>query len=135
MLHMLRQLVDDDEKWRGILRGLNSTFWHQTVTGAQVQAYISKQAGADFSKIFQQYLTTTKIPVLEYKIADGHLSYRWTNTVPGFAMPVRAAVGDTTFAWLRATSAWKALPMKVLPSDSLVVDKNFYVDVKRAERD
>ena len=24
MLHMLRQLVNDDEKWRGILRGLNS---------------------------------------------------------------------------------------------------------------
>ena len=24
MLHMIRQIVDDDEKWRGILRGLNS---------------------------------------------------------------------------------------------------------------
>jgi aminopeptidase N len=26
MLHTLRQIVNDDEKWRTILRGLNSTF-------------------------------------------------------------------------------------------------------------
>ena len=45
MLHTIRQLVNDDEKWRGILRGLNKTFWHQTVMGKQVEDYISAQAG------------------------------------------------------------------------------------------
>ena len=29
MLHTLRQLIEDDEKWRQILRGLNSEFYHQ----------------------------------------------------------------------------------------------------------
>src|SRR5947207_9771860 len=66
MLHMLRQLVGDDEKWRGILRGLNQTFWHQTVTSAQIQQYISAHAGGEMHDVFQQYLTTAKIPVLEY---------------------------------------------------------------------
>ena len=28
MLHTIRQIVGDDEKWRAILRGLNKTFWH-----------------------------------------------------------------------------------------------------------
>ncbi len=33
MLHTIRQIVDDDEKRRGILRGLNRTFRHQAVMG------------------------------------------------------------------------------------------------------
>src|SRR5258705_10949283 len=45
MLHTIRAIIDDDAKWRGILRGLNKTFYHQTVTGKQVQDYISREAG------------------------------------------------------------------------------------------
>ena len=62
MLHAIRQIIGDDAKWRAILRGLNQTFWHQTVTGKQVQEYISRQAGINLSKVFQQYLTTTQVP-------------------------------------------------------------------------
>ncbi|HEX2683683.1 MAG TPA: M1 family metallopeptidase, partial [Ferruginibacter sp.] len=39
MLHIIRQLVNDDEKFRQILRGLNKTFYHQTVTTRQVEDY------------------------------------------------------------------------------------------------
>jgi len=60
MLHTIRQLVNDDEKWRGILRGLNKTFWHQTVMGKQVEDYISAQAGMNLSKVFDQYLRTSQ---------------------------------------------------------------------------
>jgi aminopeptidase N len=132
MLHMMRQIVGNDEKWRGVLRGIQSTFYHQTVTGPQVEAYISRQSGVDFSKVFQQYLTTANVPVLEYKIANGTLSYRWTKVVPGFAMPVRAAVGSAAdFGWLRPTEAWKTGP-KAAATDSLTVDPNFYVLTKNA---
>ncbi len=123
MLHTIRQLVDNDEKWRGILRGLQSTFWHQTVTAAQIENYMSRQAGIDLSKVFQQYLTTTMVPVLEYRAANGSLSYRWQNVVPGFAMAVRA-----NGVWLKPTTEWKA----GLKGDSLTVDKNFYVEAKAA---
>jgi aminopeptidase N len=54
MLHTIRQIIDDDEKWRGILRGLNATFRHQTVMGWQVENYISEHAGIDLSRVFQQ---------------------------------------------------------------------------------
>jgi len=60
MLHTIRQLVNDDEKWRGILHGLNKTFWHQTVMGKQVEEYISAQAGMNLSKVFDQYLRTSQ---------------------------------------------------------------------------
>ena len=61
MLHTIRQIINDDEKFRMILRGLNKTFYHKTVTGKQVEDYISKNAGIDLSKIFDEYLRTTKI--------------------------------------------------------------------------
>jgi aminopeptidase N len=135
MLHTIRQLINDDEKWRGILRGLQSTFWHQTVTGAQVQAYMNAHAGVDLTKVFQQYLTTPNIPVLEYKVAGSTLSYRWADVVPGFAMPVRAGVGDTSsFTLLHPSETWKAFPKPVSATDSLKVDRNFLVNTKSVSR-
>jgi aminopeptidase N len=76
MLLTIRQLVDDDTRWRGILRGLNKTFWHQTVTTKEIEDYISRESGINLSKVFDQYLRTTKIPTLEYKLQGNRLSYR-----------------------------------------------------------
>ena len=130
MLHTMRQLVDNDEKWRRLLRGLSSTFWHQTVTTAQIESYMSRTAGVDFSKIFDQYLRTTMIPTLEYRVEGEKLSYRWTNVVKGFAMPVRVTVGQGKAEWIRPTEAWKPYPSAVASTDSLKVDPSFYVIVK-----
>ena len=133
MLHTIRQLVNDDEKWRGILRGLQSTFWHRTVTGAEVEQYITKQSGLALGPLFDEYLRTTKVPALEYKIENGRMSYRWTDVVPGFAMPVRVAVGDSTeYSWITPTAEWKTMPRSVSSGAVLRVDPNFYVTVKNA---
>ncbi len=40
MLHTIRTLLGDDEKWRSILRGLNKDFYHQTVTTKQIEDYL-----------------------------------------------------------------------------------------------
>ncbi|HTI65499.1 MAG TPA: M1 family metallopeptidase, partial [Gemmatimonadaceae bacterium] len=133
MLHTIRQLVNDDEKWRGILRGIQSTFWHQTVTGAQIEHYIATHSGLALGPVFEEYLRTTKVPALEYKIENAKLSYRWTNVVPGFAMPVRVAVGDGAgYTWINPTAEWKAMPRPVGGGAQLRVDPNFYVTVKDA---
>ena len=65
LVHTIRQLINDDEKFRQILRGLNKTFYHQTVTSKQIEDYINEQSGVNFNRVYAQYLTTTKIPVLE----------------------------------------------------------------------
>lgn len=67
MLHTIRSIVNNDEAFRKILRGLNETYYHQTVSSQQVEAYVSKQSGLDLSPVFEQYLRHTQIPVLEYK--------------------------------------------------------------------
>ncbi len=131
MLHTMRQIVDDDAKWRSVLRGVQSTFAHKTVMGAEVQAYMSKAAGVDLSSVFAQYLTTTKIPVLEWKPDSGGVQVRWTDVVPGFAMPVRLISGTTV---VKATpgTAWTRVSLPMAPNGVLKVDENFYVLIRRA---
>jgi aminopeptidase N len=128
MLHTIRQIVNDDEKWRGILRGLNQTFWHKVVTGEEVRQYISAQAGVDLSKVFQQYLTDVRIPVFEYRSLAGKTEYRWSEVVAGFDMPLRVTVGGTALL-LHPTTAWQS----VESTGPVVVDVNFYVVPKQAQ--
>src|SRR6266566_1361712 len=110
----------------GILRGLNKTFWHQTVTGAQIEAYISEHAGTDLTKVFDQYLRTTMVPVLEYRIEGSTLHYRWTNVVPGFTMPVKVTLSAAGFSEIRPTEEWKTARLK-LGGRAFAVDPNYYV--------
>ena len=127
ILHTIRQLVDDDTRWRGILRGLNKTYWHQIVSGKQVEDYITRQSGVSLGKVFDQYLRTTMIPTLEYKLEGQRLSYRWTNVVPRFAMPVRVRIAPDKWTWINPTPTWQASRKKFLYPENFLVDENFYV--------
>ena len=127
MLHTIRQLVDDDAKWRDILQGLNRTFWHQTVTGRQVEEYMSRRAGRDLSRVFDQYLRTAMVPALEYRIEGDTLAYRWANAVPGFDMPVKVTLDGPELAWIRPTATWKRVRVRLPNASDFRVDPNFYV--------
>ncbi len=126
MLHTLRQLIEDDLQWRGILRGLNEDFRHQTVSSKQVEDYISKATGKDLSAFFNQYLRTTMIPKLEVKMAGNKLSYRYTNIVDDFDMPVIAMLNDTE-KWIFPSSEWKTEELD-LNLKFFAVKRDFYVD-------
>jgi aminopeptidase N len=130
MLHTMRQIVDNDEKWRGILRGLNKTFWHQTVMGSQIQNYMSKEAGTDLSKVFKQYLTTVKIPVFEYAIDGTTVKYRWANVVTGFNMPLKVRLAGDGYDWVHPTEQWQTVKFALPSAADFKVDVNFYVESK-----
>lgn len=123
VLHTIRQIIGDDVKWREILRGMNRDFYHQTVETRQIEAYISKAAGRDLSKVFDQYLRRANIPALEYAVEKGVLSYRWINCVDGFDMPVRVRVNGKRDEIIYPTTEWKILN-KV---KSIEVDDNYYI--------
>jgi aminopeptidase N len=89
MLHTLRQIVNDDEKWRSILRGLNIDFYHKVVKGSRIEDYLSEKTGIDLKTFFNQYLRDTRIPVFEYSVNGNNLTFRWNNCVRGFKMPLK----------------------------------------------
>ncbi|MDQ3292402.1 MAG: M1 family peptidase, partial [Bacteroidota bacterium] len=125
MLHTLRQVVNNDEKWREILRGLNKEFYHQTVTAAQIENYLSKQTGRDLSAFFQQYLRDVRIPQFEYQLRDKKLVYRWANSVANFNLPLKVYFNNQE-KWLEPTTTWQELT-NVPANTTVQVDANFYV--------
>jgi len=125
MLHTLRQLIDNDEKWRLILRKMNTDFYHQTVTTKQIEDFLSKETGFNLNPFFNQYLRTINIPTLEYKIEKKTLKYRWTNTNANFEMPLKTIINGEE-KWIYPTSNWKKLEL-TSAGINFLIDENFYV--------
>jgi aminopeptidase N len=131
MLHTIRQVIDNDEKFRKILRGLNQRFYHQTVTTAQIEQFMSKESGLDLSRVFNQYLRNTTIPTLEYKTEGNHIWYRWTNCVADFDLPVKYSINDNPEKWISPSTDWKKMTNpKRLADPVFRINKNFYVYCK-----
>ena len=129
LLNMLRQILQDDAKWRMILRGLNKEFYHQTVTTQQVELYISTQAGWNLGKVFDQYLRDVRIPIFEYYFQGEELQYRWTNAVKDFDMPVDVLL-DGKAVRLQTKTAWQTLEVGTV--QEVVVDPDYYVGVLKS---
>lgn len=128
MIHTIREVIHDDELFRKILRGLNQNFYHQTVTAQDIQNYINKISGIDFTPVFNQYLRSVYIPVLEYRFVDRYVFYRWANCNTDFNMPVRVDISGEQ--WLRPTTEWKKERIPKRENPALQVGNNFYVTQK-----
>lgn len=126
MIHTFRQLLEDDELFRKILRGMNEKFYHQTVTTKQIEDYMSEMSKIDLTEFFNQYLRTIKIPTLEYEIEGNEITFRWTNVVDKFDMPVKISGSNQ---WLVPTSEWKTEKLKPGLEKDFKIDRNFYVNV------
>ncbi len=131
MLHTIRQIVNDDDYWRRILRDLNKTFYHQTVSGKQIEDYFSGKLSFNMSRIFNQYLRDVRVPVFEYKITKNELSYRWTNCVEGFDMPYKVWLNGQDFRQVFPTTQWKTLKTKKLKT--IGTDSNYYVELLKTQ--
>lgn len=127
MIHTIRQVINNDGLFKSMIRGLSKDFYHQTVTTKQVEQYMTDKSKKDLSKIFDQYLRSIKIPVLEYKQASNKLNYRWTNCVKGFNMPVKLKSGE----WLYPTENFKTLNIPGNANKSFEVDPNFYITMQK----
>ena len=123
LLHTLRQIAKDDEIWRMILRGLNSEFYHQTVDTKQIEDFISSKIGFDLTTFFDQYLRDIRIPNLEYSISNGLLTYRWTNVIDNFTMPIEIEILGENI-WIYPTTKKKSMEIN---SDRIKIDRDYYV--------
>lgn len=133
MLHTIRNVINDDQKWLSIMRGLNKDFWHQTVTSAQIESYISQKAGIDLSKVFEQYLRTTKIPLLQCQTNGKRFSYNYDRVVEGFAMPIRVEINGKEYN-ITPTAKVQSLYLSE-EINTFKVNRNFYVETEMINMD
>jgi len=125
VLHTLRQIVDDDARWREILWDLNRDFYHQVVEGSQIEDYLILKTGLDLKPFFNQYLRDIRIPVFEYFVKDSKLFFRWNNCVPGFNMPLRIYVSGEEKN-ISPSTAFKSIDLGV-KNAIIRVDPDYYV--------
>jgi aminopeptidase N len=125
ILHTVRQLVNDDKKWRTILRGLNTEFRHKTVTSKQVEEYISTASELDLSGFWDQYLRTTSIPTFEYQRDGQQLTFRYANCNDNFSMPLELIINGNK-KWVTPTSEWRTADFKSLTNHEIRQD--FYIN-------
>lgn len=137
MINIIRKTINDDTKFRNILRGLNTAFYHHTVSTNQIEDFISKESGLDFSKVFDQYLRTIQIPVLEYYFSGNKrkIFFRWTNCISGFRLPIVVFTENTKFSITPSTIWSSATVPKNLITSSLadLIEKNYYIEVKQVK--
>ncbi len=131
MLHILRTLLNDDEKWRNTLRGLNTTFYHQTVTTLQIESYLAESLGMDLTGFFDQYLRDKRIPQLEYVLEKGKLRYRWANCVPHFDMPVEVLIDGSPLT-LKPTTEWQTAKVSK-EAKKITLNKNYLALLKKGQ--
>ena len=121
MIHTIRQVINNDDKFRQILRGLNKDFYHQTVTSQQVEQYISQKSGFDFSTVFDQYLRTTQIPTLQYSQTGNTFKYRYDAGVKNLKLPIRINGNQE----ITPSEKWQTV--KLSSTNPVILDQNYYI--------
>lgn len=132
MLHMIRKLVNDDEKWRNMLIGLNKTFYHQTVMTKEIEAFMIRHTRMDLLSVFDQYLRAADIPELEYYTAGNKIIYRWNNCIDNFNMPVDIQVANKTVR-LYPTQSWNNTTLDEANA-SIKLHPDFLATLKRYQQ-
>ncbi len=126
LVHTLRTLIDNDTKWREILRGLNKDFGLKTTNTEEIVAYINSKSGKDLTKVFDQYLRYNTIPILEIDTSKkGSARYRWNSEVQNFNMPLRVT-SNNKLQWIYPTTEWKTMSTKTGIKPDI---ENFFIKV------
>ncbi len=130
VVHMIRQVINDDEKFRLLLRELNKVFFHKTVSSKELESFVNQFTSVDFTPIFNQYLRTTQIPELEYKIIKNKLSFKYSNCIEEFNMPINIKT-DKEFR-IFPTTQWQTIILKS-KLKTISLDKNVYLKLEKVK--
>ena len=126
MLHTIRQMVNDDKKWRQLLLDINKTFYHQQITTTQMEQFIMDKTGLELHGFFDQYLRTIKIPEFTYSIKKKRLEFSLKNAVSNLKFPIKVWINGEAI-WLKATTE-EASYKHSKKIKSFEVDRNYYVN-------
>ncbi len=122
MLNTLRHVVNDDELWFEALKGIQEDFSHGFIDTETLTDYLQLQLEMNLTSFFNQYLTTTEVPVLELKKGTQGFAYRWTNARPSFLMPIRIGENEVLpmMEWQQSVKRLRDIDVVELMNDYLI---------------
>lgn len=136
LIHMIRHIVGDST-FKAMLLEMNRRFRHSIVTSAQVEDFMihfNEHTKALLNKsIFDQYLRTTQVPVLEWGRYKRWNYLRWSNCIEGFVMPVRVSC-KAPVQLIKLGVSWQSDPCGRKKGDGSIADINWYVTGKQVSK-
>ncbi|MES2521012.1 MAG: M1 family metallopeptidase [Bacteroidota bacterium] len=134
MLHTLRNIVNDDKIWFETLKGLATKFKISNVTTEQVIQYFDEKTGKNLAPVFNMYLKTKQVPILQYQITTTtngtELRYRWKETVN--SMPIKAGYGSQQYEVIIPTNEWQTKNFqKVEGQEFKIATELFYIKTEK----
>lgn len=135
MIQTIRNSIDDDSLFRKTLRNLQEEYYHKTVTTNEIENFISKKVGYNYSAVFDQYLRNTNIPVLElsYQKDKKKLFYRWMNCVDGFDLPLTLRTDKDKKKISPKKDNWNSIDITVEENGfftTAAIEFKYYIKVK-----
>ncbi|SFS01919.1 Carboxypeptidase regulatory-like domain-containing protein [Granulicella pectinivorans] len=124
-LNTLRSVLHDDKEWFALIHDFYQTYQYKTLMTEDVVKFFNDRTSRDLTPVFNQYLRHTEIPLLEVKLADGNIQYRWQTDEFGFAMPIQ--VGSRM---LTPTNRWQNTTSPLTKADFEAIKQAYYIDIK-----
>lgn len=133
VVHMVRHIMGD-APFKAMLLEMQRKYRHKVVTSAEIEAFMDSCSAEDLRPLFDQYLRSTKVPVLEWGVKDKQLVARWTNCIPGFTMRVGLVINerpvDTTIG-----TEWRTLSTGKVKKAGVQIDRNWYATARKLSSD
>ncbi|MCU0470137.1 MAG: M1 family metallopeptidase [Arcicella sp.] len=135
MLHTLRNIVNDDKLWFETLKELTTKFRISNVSTEQIIQFFDGKTGKNLTPIFNMYLKTKQIPILQYQVSsksDGQIEvrYRWKESTP--TMPIKAGFGNQKYEIITPTTDWQSKSFqKVEGHDFKIATELFYIKTEK----
>ena len=134
LIHTIRTMMQDDDRFKKMIRGLSADFYHQTVTTGQIENYIIAQSGLGTSlqSVFDQYLRTTQIPVVSWRLQNGELTSVLVNGVVDLKMKIYVPITPNAGEWIMFTNQ-KPISIKTTLNEAEIAtawNRNIYVNYR-----
>ncbi len=84
-----------------------------------------------FSKVFDQYLRMTKIPLLKYNVKGKTLSFYYERVVKGFGMPIRVIINGREIQ-MTPNEVKQTLEFSE-EIKTLEANRNFYIEAAKSD--
>jgi aminopeptidase N len=130
LVHTIRLLMNNDEKFRAMLHKMNDTFYHKQINTKQMEDFIIGYSGLALQPIFNQYLRTTMIPELECVKKQRTFKFRFKNIVPGFELPLMYTMNGKLFHQTVGAD-WEELNLPE-GSSNILFKEDFLIKVNNA---
>lgn len=138
VLHTIRSVINDDEKWFRLLRDYYEQFKINHVDTPTTIAWFEEQTpDQELEQIFNQYLFYADIPVLEYSLMENgnnlEVRHRWKANVPGFKMPVMMGNPDD-YTLVEVETDWTISILEGMTADNFkIATDRFLIDLEQIE--